>query len=321
MGFIFDLVGNISGYVLWFFFDAVSNYAVAITLFSVFVNLVMLPFTIKRQKSMAMSGRLSAKQAELRKRYEKDPKKYNEEVAKLYEKEGFNPAGGCLPMFMPLLLLGGIYTAITKPLQNTLHISAEKVHQAVSILPSIPELSGKISKGFEQLQLVRHFEDISDHLTMFDANELADIKEYSGGFDLFGMNLLNRPSGSHFSEMLWIIPILCFVVSVFGLYLSQKVNSAQNQMNGCVKFIPYVGILFTTYISYTVPGAVGFYWFVNSAIGLIQSLVLNKYCNIQTINAKAEASRVALLEIQESKVKCIKNESDIKQNPVAKSGK
>ncbi len=79
MGFIFDFFGNISGYLLWFFFDAVSNYAVAITLFALVINLVMLPFTIKRQKNMALTSRLSAKDAELRKKYEKNPRKYNEE--------------------------------------------------------------------------------------------------------------------------------------------------------------------------------------------------------------------------------------------------
>ncbi len=319
MGFIFNLLGNISGYILWFFFDAVSNYAVAIILFAVLINLLMLPLTIKRQKSMAMSARVTAKQAEIRKRYEKDPKKCNEEIAKLYEKEGFNPAGGCLPMFLPLLLLGGIYTAITKPLQNTLHIAADKVAQAVAILPSIPELSGKISKGFEQLQLVRHFDDISDHLNMFSPSELADIKEYSNGFNLFGINLLNRPSGAHFSEMLWLIPVFCFILSALGMYLNQKVSGAQNQMAGCAKFIPYVGVLFTTYISYTVPGAVGFYWIVNSAIGLIQSLFLNKYCNIHTINAQAEASRLARLELDESSVRCIKDKNSIRENSAVKN--
>ena len=41
LGFIVDFLGNIFGYLLWIFFDAVSNYAVAITLFALAVNIIM----------------------------------------------------------------------------------------------------------------------------------------------------------------------------------------------------------------------------------------------------------------------------------------
>jgi len=314
LGFIFDFLGGIFGYVLWFFFDAVSSYAVAITLFSIFINVLLFPITVKRQKSMVLTAKVNLKQAQLRKKYEKDTKKYNEEVSKLYEKEGVNPMGGCFPMMLPLLLLGGVYGAVTKPLQNTLHIAAEKVTKAVSVLPEIPEVSGKFFKGYEQLQLVRHFESIKNHLTMFNAEEFADVEEYSRGFDFFGINLLNRPSGAGFSELLWIIPVLCFLISALGMYLSQKITGADNQAPGCAKFIPYIGVIFTTYFSYTIPGAVGFYWFVSGVIGVIQSLILNKYYNINTINAKSEASRLALLELQESSVECIKDTKAVKES-------
>lgn len=260
MGFVFDFLGNIFGYVLWFFFDAVSNYAVAITLFAVVINLLMLPLTIKRQKNMALNARVNAKDQELRKKYEKNPKKYNEERALLYEKEGVDPMAGCFStMILPLLLWSGIFGAITKPLQNTLHISQEKVSQAISVLPNVPELEGKIISGYEQLQLVRHFNTVKNYLTMFNAEEFADVEEYSHGFNFFGINLLNRPNASAFTEMLWVIPLLCLLSSLFAIYISQKLMGTQNQMQGCNKFLPYGTTLFTTYLAYTVPGAVGLY--------------------------------------------------------------
>ena len=143
---IFDFLGSIFGYVLWFFFDAVSNYTVAILLFTVFINLLMFPIAIKRQKTMASNARMAEKQKELKKKYEKDMKKYNEELAKLYEKEGINPMSGCLStMILPLILWSGIIGAINRPLQNTLHIPNEKISQAVEILPTLPEVEGKIT--------------------------------------------------------------------------------------------------------------------------------------------------------------------------------
>lgn len=297
MGFIVDILGNIFGYVLWFFFDLVSNYAVAITLFAIVINMIMLPIAIKRQKQMALTSRINVKQQELKKRYEKDPKKYNEEITRLYEKEGINPMSGCFStMLLPLILWSGIFGAITKPLQNTLHIDSSKVEQAVTVLKE----SGKIKQGYEQLQIVRQFKDIKDDLTMFNEEEFADIEEYSNGFNFFGINLLNRPNNAQFLEMLWIIPLLCFISSILAMYINQKMSGTQSQATGCAKFVPYSAALFTTYIAFTIPAAVGFYWFINGLVGIIQSFVLNKYYNIYTINAHNEAARLALIEAKES---------------------
>lgn len=318
MGFIVDILGNIFGYVLWFFFDAVSNYAVAITLFALVINVLMLPIAIKRQKNMALTSRVNIKQQELKKRYEKDPKKYNEELSRLYEKEGINPMGGCFStMVLPLILWSGIFGAITKPLQNTLHIDSGKVTQAITVLKD----AGKIKPGYEQLQLVRQFADVKDSLTMFNAEEYADIEEYSYGFNFFGINLLNRPNASQFSEMLWIIPLLCLFSSILAMYINQKMSGTQNQATGCAKFLPYSAALFTTYIAFTIPAAVGLYWFVNGMVGVIQSIVLNKYYNIYTINAHNEAARLALIEARESNLVQMKPRSivEAKSNAQKKS--
>lgn len=299
---ILDFLGSIFGYVLWFLFDAVSNYTIAIILFTVLINLIMFPFAIKRQKTMASNARMAEKQKELKKRYEKDMKKYNEELAKLYEKEGVNPMSGCLTtMLLPLILWSGIIGAINRPLKNTLHIPDEKITAAVQMLPTLPEVEGKVTKGYEELQIVRHFSEIKSHLTMFNEEELADIEEYSSGFDLMGMNLLKKPNDCAFSEMLWTIPLVCFVSSILMMYISQKMSGMQNQMQGCMKFMPYGMFVFTSYIAYTIPGAVGIYWILNSIVGIGQNIVLNKFYNVYTINAKEEAARYARLKLQESK--------------------
>ena len=309
MSFLFDFLSSTFGYILWFFFDAVSNYALAITLFAFVINVLMFPIAIKRQKTTARNARLAVKQQELKNRYEKNPKKYNEEIARLYEKEGINPMSGCFTtLVLPLILWSGIYGAVTKPLQNTLHISPDKVASAVAVLPQVEELSGKITKGYEQLQLVRHFSAVKDKLSMLNSEELADIEEYSSGFNFMGLNLLGTPKGTDFSQMLWVIPILCFASSAFTMYIGQRMMRTQNQMQGCAKFTPYFMLLFTAYIAYTIPAAVGLYWIINSLFGAIQSIILNKFYNIYTMNAHDEAARFALLKVQESSVKNLKDE-------------
>lgn len=312
MGFIFDFLGSIFGYILWFFFDVTSNYAIAITLFAIVINIIMFPTAIKRQKTMALNARLAGKQKEIQKRYGKDKQKYSEELAKLYEQEGANPMSGCFSsMILPLILWGGIFGSITRPLQNTLHISQDKISEATSVISSLPEMGDKVKGGYEQLQLVRFFDEIKPHLTMFNSDELADIEEYSSGFNLLGLNLLNRPNAVPFNEMLWIIPILCFIVSAFSMYVTQKMNGNTAQVEGAMKIMPYAMFIFTAYIAYTIPGAVGLYWILNSLIGMIQNLILNKYYNVFTLNAKDEATRFATLIEHDKKVIQIKDPKSI----------
>lgn len=262
----------------------------------------MFPFAIKRQKTMASNARMSEKQKELKKKYEKDMKKYNEELAKLYEREGTSPMSGCLTtMVLPMIIWFGIFGPINRPLKNTLHIPEQKIASAVQILPTLPEVEGKITKGYEELQIVQHFPQIKEHLTMFSEEELADIEEYSSGFDLMGINLLKRPNECAFSDMLWVIPAVYLVTSLLMMYLSQKITGAQNQMDGCMKFLPYATSVVAVWFAYVAPGAMGIYWILNSIATVGQSLILGKFYNVYTINAKQEAARYARLKIQESK--------------------
>lgn len=312
MGFIFDFLGSVFGYILWFFYDAFSNYAIAITLFTLLINIIMFPTAIKRQKMMAKNARLAEKQKEIQKRYGKDRQKYNEELTKLYQQEGTSPFGGCFSsMILPLILWGGIFGAVTKPLQNTLHISQEKILQSIQSVSELPEMKGRLNSGYDQLQIVRMFNEIKPHLAVLNEKELADLEEYSSGFEFLGINLLNRPNASSFKEMLWIIPLLSFIVSVVSMYITQKTSGNNIQAHGAMKAMPYIMFLFPAYIAYTIPAAVGLYWILNSLVGMFQSIILNKYYNVLTLNAKDEAVRFAEIKKFDSMVKQIKNPNEI----------
>ena len=127
---IFNFFGSIFGYLLWFLYTIFQNYGVAIILFTIIVKALVFPFSIKSQKSMAAQSRLAAKQKELQARYGNDKMKYNEELQKLYEKEGVNPGGGCLTTLLPLPIMLGIYYSVIFPLSNTLHVASDSIAKA-----------------------------------------------------------------------------------------------------------------------------------------------------------------------------------------------
>jgi len=56
-------------------------------------------------KNMEMQPRIKEIQA----RFKSDPEKLQKEMLRLYKEEGFNPMGGCLPMFLPFPVLIALF--------------------------------------------------------------------------------------------------------------------------------------------------------------------------------------------------------------------
>ena len=124
---IFNIIAVPLGYVLWFIYRFVTNYFVAIFIFTLLVRLLMFPLSLKSQKSQAERARLAPRLERLQKKYQKDPQKLQQKQMELYEKEGVSMTGGCLPMLIPFPILFGIYYSVLYPLQNAVHCSAEQI--------------------------------------------------------------------------------------------------------------------------------------------------------------------------------------------------
>ncbi|NLJ30316.1 MAG: YidC/Oxa1 family membrane protein insertase [Clostridiales bacterium] len=312
---IFNFFGSILGYLLWFFYTIIPNYGVAIILFTVVTKIIVFPFSVKQQKSMAATSKLSLKQKELQKKYANDKTKYQQEVQKLYEKEGVNPASGCLTTIVPLIIMMGLFYTVQNPLANALHLSSDAVSKAVDMLKTIPGLGSTFNTQYAQVEIVKHFGELKPFLTMFSSAELARIASFSQGFQFLGLNLLDSPAdganlfGTLFRSNLWVIPVLSLVTSVVFQYIMTKLQPGMQQtQQGCMKYAFYIMPLFTAWIACTVPAAVGFYWIISSITGALQSVVMNIWYSPADLNARSEAQRVALRELEEAKRK---------QNPAA----
>ena len=88
---IFGSIGWLLGFILWGAFYIFKNFGIAIIVFTIIVKAALFPFTLKQQKSMAGSARMAKKQKELREKYGNNRQKLQEEMNKLYEKEGVKP--------------------------------------------------------------------------------------------------------------------------------------------------------------------------------------------------------------------------------------
>ncbi|MBQ6626764.1 MAG: YidC/Oxa1 family membrane protein insertase [Ruminococcus sp.] len=302
---IFNIFGSIFGYILWAAYYLVNNFGFAIIIFTLIFKVVLFPSSVKQQKSMAANAKLQAKQKALQEKYANDKQKYNEEVQKMYEQENVKPFGGCLSSLLPMFVMLGIYYAVVRPLTNVLHISKDAIAELTNYVNTIPGISINTSGSlYYQIDLLRIFNKISDHSAVQEiltGDEIEKIQSLSGGFNVFGIDLLSTPKVV--GGWLLLIPILCLVTSVGSqIYtMFMKGNPMSNQQ-GCMKWMFIALPLFTAYIAYTVPAAVGFYWIWSTIFGFIQTLIMNKFYSPELVNAKAEAQHIARLELDEKNV-------------------
>lgn len=95
--------------VLKWFHDLVGNWGMAIILLTVLVKALLWPLTAKAYKSMANMRRVAPQMKRLQERHASDRQKLSQEMMKLYQKEGVNPLGGCLPMLLPMPIFLALY--------------------------------------------------------------------------------------------------------------------------------------------------------------------------------------------------------------------
>lgn len=306
---IFNFIGSIFGYILWAAFYLVNNFGIAIIIFTIIIKALLFPFSVKQQKSMAANARFQMKQREIMEKYKNDRMKANEEVQKLMVKENISPYAGCLPMIAPMLVMLGVYYSVKEPLTNTLHIASDKVTTALNSLATLPGVGTSIDSQYGQISIVKYFDKLQPYLVdqngsqLFNSQEVEKITDFGNGFNFLGLDLLATPATSSFSSMVWLIPVLCFITYVVTMIATQKMNGTK--MQGCMMVMPFAMSLFSAWIAYSVPAAVGFYWIASSVLGFVQSIIMNKLYNANIMEAKAEAQRIVLRRQEESKVEYI----------------
>jgi YidC/Oxa1 family membrane protein insertase len=95
----------------------VGNYGVAIILLTCVIRLLMYPLSVKQFRSQAALKRIQPKVAQLKERYGDDKQKFMQAQMELWKKEGANPFGGCLPVFLQMPVFLGIYWVLSESVE------------------------------------------------------------------------------------------------------------------------------------------------------------------------------------------------------------
>ncbi len=100
--------------LIFLVYEAVPNYAIVIIIVTILIKILLHPLTNKSFVSMRKMQLIQPKMAALKEQFKNDPKRLNEEMMKLYKKEGVNPMGGCLPMLLQLPIFIALYQVLPR---------------------------------------------------------------------------------------------------------------------------------------------------------------------------------------------------------------
>ena len=137
-----DIVTVPFGWLLNQLYSLLGDYGVAMILFAIIVQLVLLPITAKSKKSMMKMSRLQPRIQEIQRKYADDKQKQNEAIQQLQKEEGASMGcGGCLWSLVPLLILIPLFTVIREPIRYLLGESVENANLIVETIKGMnPDL-------------------------------------------------------------------------------------------------------------------------------------------------------------------------------------
>ena len=261
---------NIFGYILNLLYQVVNNYGLAIILFSVILKLVLLPISIKQQKTMKKSTKIQEKMREIQDKYKNNPEKLNQETIELYKREKMSPFSGCLSAIAQIIILFAVFYLVRSPLTYM-----KKVDPAL-----IEQYTNEIKQEEENKNN--------------PYPEIAIIKEKGGqdervaiNMNFLGLDLSSVPTLALSDWSVYIIPALYVLTSFLSMRMTtsmqtkKKENSGeQNELDAVAqanKSMSYIMPIMSVSIAIIAPLGLALYWLVSNILMIIERLILNKF--------------------------------------------
>ena len=324
-GSILGPIATVLGYVMDILFRFTSSFGVfnvglCIILFTIVMKTLMIPLTIKQQKTTKLMSVMNPEIQAIQKKYkgksdQESMQRQNVEIQAVYEKYGTSMTGGCLPLLIQMPILLALYRVIynipayvpsvrvyfdnvVTPLMGQADY-AQKLQEITNIATAC---GGKLDK-FDFTNANR----LVDMLYKFSTSQWGELQSlFPAISDVIGQNAavverMNTFLGLNMAEapgwvpsFAWIIPVLAAVSQWFSTKLmsgNQPSTSAdaENPMAQSMKPMPTTMPLFSAFICITMPAGLGIYWIATSVVTIIQQLIVNAYMdkvNIDDMIAK-----------------------------------
>ncbi len=275
-------VSSLFGYVLNFIYNLVHNYGLAIILFSILLKLILLPLSIKQQKTMKKTAKIQEKVKEIQDKYKNDSNKMNQEMMELYKK--VNPFSGCLTSIIQIILLFAMFGLVRNPLTYMKKIDNTTIENYKNeIRQELGENS--ISNNYPEISVVKYVNDYKEKTDNAYIN-----------MEFLGLDLSSIPQENYGDFRVFIIPVLYVLTSMLSMKIStntmkkkdreeliekesKEVKKEQEELDMTAQmsknmtwFMPIMAVS----ISLIAPLGLALYWLVNNILMIAERLVLNR---------------------------------------------
>ena len=273
-----DLIAKPFGYLLDFLYELTQNYGVALILFTVLVQLVLLPVTAKSKKSMMKMTRIQPRINAIKEKYANDQQKQQEAMQQLQKEEGATMGcGGCLWSLVPLLILIPLYQVIQARIANASASGANFIFLGIN-LAAMPQLSV-----------------FGEAAGWTWANIGAVLVPVISA----GSQLLQTRISRHTNDSL--------ITDEKGL--QDKEAAAKSQAAQTSQMMMWIMPIISLFIGFSVPVALSLYWFVGGVIRTVEDVVLTKkYRKIYDAEDAARLKKALELEAIEAEKERIRAE-------------
>ena len=217
---MFQFFASVFGYFLNIINNFIGNYGFAIILFTLTIKLLMIPLSIKQQKTMKKSAKIQDQMKVLKFKYKNDQEKLNKEMMDLYKKENMSPFSGCLSAIIQFILLISIFYMVRNPLTYMIKIDKDQLNEYIQTMKD-NEIT--VSQAYSEIDIIREKEFLKEKLP-----ENENLDKINLNMNFIGLDLGKIPQQNLNDWKVYIIPVL-YIISTF---ISMRITtSMQNKIN------------------------------------------------------------------------------------------
>ena len=290
---MFQFFANIFGYLLNIINNFVGNYGLAIILFTVIIKLIMLPLSIKQQKTMKKSAKLQEKMKVLQFKYKNDPEKLNREMMNLYKQENMSPFSGCLSAIVQFILLISILYMVRFPLTYMEKIDNTKLD---TYIQQMKDDGIAISQAYSEIDIVREQEYLKNKFP-----EDETLNKINLNMQFLRLDLGKIPQQNLGDWTVYIIPILYIISTFISMRITTSMQSKTKQKEDVIdvtensenkegekyemedmmaqsnKMMSWMMPIMSVSISLVAPLGLALYWLVNNILMICERLILDRF--------------------------------------------
>ena len=270
---MFAFFANMFGYILNFIYEIVKNYGLSIIIFSILIKIILLPISIKQQKTMQKTTKINEQVRQLQFKYKNNPEMLNKETMALYKRENMSPLSGCFSSIIQIILLLSVFFLVQSPLTYMRKVDTTVIEDYKSKLIQDGQAGGNIK--YPEINIIKE-------------NGQEDERVYIN-MEFLGLDLSLVPVGSMGDYRVYIIPVLYVISSIVSMKISTNMtkkkkkeengNEEKNEMDAIEeanKNMMYIMPVMAVSVSLIAPLGLALYWLVNNLLMIIEKVIMNK---------------------------------------------